>query len=300
MTAQGTTARAANAQAWPIERPAPRLTRWREPSIVPGFPLALGVTLAWLGVIVVLPLTALALRPWELGLGGVWRSLTEERVLDALRLSFGVSALAALTGAPLGLLIAWVLVRYEFPGRRVLDALVDLPFALPTAVAGIALTALYAPTGPLGSIAAKVGIKTAYTPLGIFIALLFIGLPFVVRQVQPMLLDFDREVEEAAKTLGASPLQRFAQVMLPAIAPALLSGVGLAFARAVGEYGSVIFIAGNMPYVSEIAPLIVVIRLEQFDYAGAAAVGLAMVAISFGSLLLINAAQVALGAWRQA
>jgi sulfate transport system permease protein len=300
MTAQGTTARAANAQAWPIERPAPRLTRWREPSIVPGFPLALGVTLAWLGVIVVLPLTALALRPWELGLGGVWRSLTEERVLDALRLSFGVSALAALTGAPLGLLIAWVLVRYEFPGRRVLDALVDLPFALPTAVAGIALTALYAPTGPLGSIAAKVGIKTAYTPLGIFIALLFIGLPFVVRQVQPMLLDFDREVEEAARTLGASPLQRFAQVMLPAIAPALLSGVGLAFARAVGEYGSVIFIAGNMPYVSEIAPLIVVIRLEQFDYAGAAAVGLAMVAISFGSLLLINAAQVALGARRQA
>jgi len=300
MTAQGVISPRASARALPIERPAPRLTRWIQPSILPGFPLALGVTLAYLGLIVVLPLTALALRPWELGLGGVWRSLTEERVLDALKLTFGVSALAALINAPLGLLLAWVLVRYEFPGRRVLDALVDLPFALPTAVAGIALTALYAPTGPLGAIAAKVGIKTAYTPLGIFIALLFIGLPFVVRQVQPMLIDFDQEVEEAAKTLGATPLQRFVRVMMPAIAPALLSGVGLAFARAVGEYGSVIFIAGNMPYVSEIAPLIVVIRLEQFDYAGAAAVGLAMVVISFGSLLLINAAQVALGARRQA
>src|SRR5580692_8521536 len=294
MTAQGVISPRASARALPIERPAARLRRWREPSILPGFPLALGITLAYLGVIVVLPLTALALRPWELGLGGVWRSLTEERVLAALKLSFGISALAALINAPLGLLIAWVLVRYEFPGRRVLDALVDLPFALPTAVAGIALTALYAPTGPLGAIAAKVGIKTAYSPLGIFIALTFIGLPFVVRQVQPLLLDFDREVEEAATTLGASPGQRFWRVMLPALAPALLSGVGLAFARAVGEYGSVIFIAGNMPYVSELAPLIVVIRLEQFDYAGAAAVVLAMVVISFGSLLLINAAQVAL------
>jgi len=300
MTAQGVISARPSARALPIERPAQRLTRWREPSILPGFPLALGITLAYLGVIVVLPLTALALRPWELGLGGVWRSLTEERVLDALRLSFGISALAALINAPLGLLIAWVLVRYEFPGRRLLDALVDLPFALPTAVAGIALTALYAPTGPLGALAAKIGIKTAYTPLGIFIALLFIGLPFVVRQVQPMLIDFDQEVEEAARTLGATPFQRFSRVMLPAIAPALLSGVGLAFARAVGEYGSVIFIAGNMPFKSEIAPLIVVIRLEQFDYAGAAAVGMAMVVISFGSLLLINAAQVALGSRRQA
>ncbi len=300
MTAQGVISPRASARALPIERPAPRLTRWVQPSILPGFPLALGVTLAYLGAIVVLPLTALALRPWELGLDGVWRSLTEERVLDALRLSFGVSALAALINAPLGLLLAWVLVRYEFPGRRVLDALVDLPFALPTAVAGIALTALYAPTGPLGALAAKVGIKTAYSPLGIFIALLFIGLPFVVRQVQPMLMDFDQEVEEAARTLGATPFQRFSRVMLPAIAPALLSGVGLAFARAVGEYGSVIFIAGNLPKVSEIAPLIVVIRLEQFDYAGAAAVGLAMVVISFGSLLLINAAQVAIGTRRQA
>jgi sulfate transport system permease protein len=279
------------AQAWPIERPPARLKGWRERSVLPGFPLALGVTLAWLGAIVLLPLTALALRPWELGAQGVWATLTEPRVLAALRLSFGLSALAALLNAPLGLLIAWTLVRYEFPGRRVLDALVDLPFALPTAVAGIALTALYAPNGPLGALAARVGIKTAYTPLGIFIALTFIGLPFVVRQVQPVLMEFDREVEEAAQTLGATPAQRFLAVMLPAIAPALLSGVGLAFARAVGEYGSVIFIAGNVQYKSEIAPLLIVAKLEQFDYAGAAAIGLAMVVISFGALAAVSALQ---------
>jgi sulfate transport system permease protein len=267
---------------------------WRERSVLPGFPLAIGVTLAYLGAIVVLPLAALALRPWELGPTGVWAELTDPRVLAALRLSFGLSAAAALANAPLGLLIAWVLTRFEFPGRGVLDALVDLPFALPTAVAGIALTALYAPTGPLGALAARVGIKTAYTPLGIFIALLFIGLPFVVRQTQPLLIEFDREVEEAAQTLGATPPQRFAKVMLPAIAPALISGVSLAFARAVGEYGSVIFIAGNMPMKSEIAPLLVVIKLEQFDYAGAAAIGLAMVAISFGGLIAINAVQSAI------
>ena len=279
------------AQAWPIERPPARLKGWRERSVLPGFPLALGVTLAWLGAIVLLPLTALALRPWELGAQGVWATLTEPRVLAALRLSFGLSALAALLNAPLGLLIAWTLVRYEFPGRRVLDALVDLPFALPTAVAGIALTALYAPNGPLGALAARVGIKTAYTPLGIFIALTFIGLPFVVRQVQPVLMEFDREVEEAAQTLGATPAQRFLAVMLPAIAPALLSGVGLAFARAVGEYGSVIFIAVNVQYESEIAPLLIVAKLEQFDYAGAAAIGLAMVVISFGALAAVSALQ---------
>jgi sulfate transport system permease protein len=277
----------------PIERPAPRLTRWREPSILPGFPLTLGATLAYVGAIVVIPLTALALRPWELGLAGVWGELTDQRVLDALKLSFGLSALAALVNAPLGLLVAWTLVRFEFPGRQLLDALVDLPFALPTAVAGIALTALYAPTGPFGEIAARLGIKTAYSPLGILIALLFIGLPFVVRQVQPLLLDFDREVEEAAQTLGATSFQRFAQVMLPAIGPALTSGVALAFARGVGEYGSVIFIAGNVPFKSEIAPLLVVIKLEQYDYAGAAAVGLVMVLISFGALLALNAVQFA-------
>jgi sulfate transport system permease protein len=281
-------------QAWPIERPPARLKGWRERSVLPGFPLALGVTLAWLGVIVLLPLTALALRPWELGPLGVWKTLTDPRVLAALRLSFGLSVLAALLNAPLGLLIAWTLARYEFPGRRVLDALVDLPFALPTAVAGIALTTLYAPNGPLGALAALVGIKTAYSPLGIFIALVFIGLPFVVRQVQPVLMEFDREVEEAAQTLGATPWQRFLAVMLPAIAPALLSGVGVAFARAVGEYGSVIFIAGNMPFKSEIAPLLILTKLEQFDYAGAATIGLTMVVISFTALLAVSALQAVL------
>jgi sulfate transport system permease protein len=271
----------------------PPKRRWREPSVLPLFGPALGITLVYLSAVVLVPLMALALRPWELGVDGVWRALTEPRVVAALRLSFGLSALAATLNAPLGLLIAWVLTRYEFPGRRVLDALVDLPFALPTAVAGIALTALYAPTGPFGALAAKVGIKTAYTPLGIFIALTFIGLPFVVRQIQPVLADFDAEVEEAARTLGATSLQRFFLVMLPPIAPALIGGVSLAFARAVGEYGSVIFIAGNMPMKSEIAPLLIVTKLEQYDYAGAAALGLAMVVISFGTLTLVNAAQLA-------
>lgn len=272
----------------------PRLARWREPSILPGFGLSLGVTLAYLGAIVLIPLAALAIKPWELGLSGVIETLTQDRVAAALKLSFSLSAFAALLNAFLGLLIAWVLVRYEFPGRRLLDALVDLPFALPTAVAGIALTALYAPTGPLGSLAAKVGLKTAYSPLGIFIALVFIGLPFVVRALQPVMQDLDREVEEAAQTLGASDWQRVRHVVFPALAPALISGVTLAFARAVGEYGSVVFIAGNMPMKTEIAPLLIVIKLEQYDYAGAAAVGLAMVAISFGALILINAAQLLL------
>jgi len=249
--------------------------RWRQPSVLPGFPLAFGLTVTYLGFIVILPLAALVLKPWSL-------------VLAALRLSFGTSVLAALVDGVLGLIIAWTLVRYEFPGRRLVDAIVDLPFALPTAVAGIALTALYAPTGPLGALAAKFGLKTAYSPLGIFIALLFIGLPFVVRAIEPVLQEFDREVEEAARTLGASDFQRIRQVVLPALAPAWISGVTLAFARAVGEYGSVIFIAGNMPMRTEIAPLLIVIKLEEFDYAGAAAVGVAMVVISFGSLLAIN------------
>ena len=272
----------------------PRLSRWREPSILPGFGLSMGVTLAYLGLIVLLPLTALAIRPWEIGLSGIWQTLTEDRVAAALKLSFSLSAYAALLNAPLGVLIAWVLVRYEFPGRRLLDALVDLPFALPTAVAGIALTAIYAPNGPLGELAAKVGIKTAYSPLGIFIALVFIGLPFVVRALQPVMQDLDREVEEAAQTLGASDFQRVVHVVLPTLAPALISGVTLAFARAVGEYGSVVFIAGNMPMKTEIAPLLIVIKLEQYDYAAAAAVGMAMVVISFGALILINTAQLLL------
>ena len=267
---------------------------WVVHSILPGFGLSLGITLAYLGAIVILPLIALALRPWELGLSGVWRELASPRVAKAFRLTFGLSALAAMTNAPLGLLIAWTLTRYRFLGRRILDALVDLPFALPTAVAGIALTAIYAPSGPLGRIAAQFGIKTAYSPLGIFIALVFIGLPFVVRALQPVLQDLDAEVEEAATTLGANAFQRAVRVILPALAPALVSGVSLAFARAVGEYGSVVFIAGNLPGKTEIAPLLIVIKLEQYDYAGAAAVGLAMVAISFGSLVAINALQLGL------
>ena len=288
----------AGADGASLSAPAPvaARVRWRQYSVLPGFGLGLGVTLSYLGLIVLIPLIALALRPWELGPAGIWRTLTEPRVLASLRLSFGVSALAAAVDAPLGLMIGWILVRFEFPGRRLLDAIVDLPFALPTAVAGIALTALYAPTGPLGGLAAKIGLKTAYDPLGIFIALLFIGLPFVVRQLQPVLMNLDREVEEAARTLGASDWQRFQRILFPAVAPALLGGVGLAFARAVGEYGSVIFIAGNLPMKTEIAPLLIVIKLEQYDYAGAAAIGLIMVAISFGCLAAINTLQMRLAA----
>jgi sulfate transport system permease protein len=281
----------------PIIRPLPAVParrRWVEPSILPGFGLSLGVVLVYLSLVVMIPLAALALRPWEIGLDGVIRTLTDDRVAAALKLSFGLSLLAALTNAPLGLLLAWTLVRYEFPGRRIIDALVDLPFALPTAVAGIALTAIYAPNGPLGELFARVGIKTAYSQLGIFIALVFIGLPFVVRSLQPVMQDLDVDVEEAAQTLGATDFQRIALVVFPALAPALISGVTLAFARAVGEYGSVIFIAGNMPLKTEIAPLLIVIKLEQYDYAGAAAIGLAMVLISFGTLAIVNAAQIAL------
>jgi sulfate transport system permease protein len=263
-----------------------------EHSILPGLRLSLGVTIVYLTLIVLIPLAALALRPWELGLDGVWRTLTDDRVASALKVSFGISFAAALTNAPLGLLVAWTLTRYEFPGRRIMDALVDLPFAIPTAVAGIALTAIYAPTGVLGALAEKVGVKTAYSPVGIFIALVFIGLPFVVRSVQPVMQDLDKDVEEAAQTLGANDLQRIFHVVLPALAPALLSGVSLAFARAVGEYGSVIFIAGNMPLKTEIAPLLIVIKLEEYDYAGAAAIGLAMLAISFGALVVMNASQI--------
>lgn len=270
-------------------------TRWKEPSILPGFPLAMGWTLTYLGLIVVLPLTALVLRPWETGFAGVWSTLTEARVLAALRLSFGTSLLAALTNVPLGLMVAWTLTRYEFPGRRIVDAFVDLPFALPTAVAGIALTAIYGPTGVLGEQFARLGIKTAYNPVGIYIALLFIGLPFVVRTVQPVLEDSEKELEEAATSLGASRWQIFYKVILPAITPALLTGFAMAFARAIGEYGSVIFIAGNMPMISEITPLIIIGKLEQYDYAGATAVAVVMLLFSFVMLLVINALQ----AWQR-
>ena len=258
---------------------------------LPGFGLSLGVTLAWLSLIVLVPLSALALRPWELGVSGVIRALSDARVLAALRLSFGSALLSALANLPLGLLVAWVLVRMRFPGRRLLDAMVDLPFALPTAVAGLALTALFAPNGWLGAPLKEIGVAVAYTPLGVFVAMMFVGLPFAVRTVEPVLRDLGTEAEEAAATLGAGRAQALARVVLPALAPALLTGFGLAFARAVGEYGSVIFIAGNRPMVSEIAPLLIVQRLEAFDYAGAAAIGLAMLTVSFLALLLLGLVQ---------
>ncbi|MFN4296316.1 MAG: sulfate ABC transporter permease subunit CysT [Brevundimonas sp.] len=270
---------------------AARRWRWKAPSILPGFPIAFGFTVFYLSLVVLIPLSALVLRPWELGLDGVWAVVTDPRTVAALRLSFGAAALAALINVVMGVVVAWALVRYDFPGKRIIDAIVDLPFALPTAVAGIALTAIYAPNGPIGGFLTGLGIQVAYTPLGVLLALIFVGLPFVVRSVQPVLEDVDREVEEAAETLGASAFQRARLVILPAILPALISGAGLAFARAVGEYGSVIFIAGNMPLRSEIAPLLIVIQLEQFNYAGAATVGLAMLVLSFVILLILNAAQ---------
>jgi sulfate transport system permease protein len=263
----------------------------RKPSVMPGYGLTLGYTLTYLSLIVLIPLAGLLLRPVTLGWQGFWQVVLAPRVLAALELSFGASLVAAAVNAVFGGIVAWVLVRYEFPGRRLVDALVDLPFALPTAVAGIALTALYAPNGWIGEWLEPLGLKVAFTRLGIMVALTFIGLPFVVRTLEPVLQDLDLEFEEAAATLGAGRLQTFLRVVLPAILPALLTGVALAFARGVGEYGSVIFIAGNMPMVSEIAPLLIVVKLEQYDYAGAAAVGVAMLLLSFLLLLLINLLQ---------
>ena len=264
---------------------------FKRPSVLPGFGITLGFAVAYLSIIVLLPLSALVLRPATLGLDGFLGVLTDSRVLAALRLSFGAAFIAALVNAFFGLIVAWILVRYDFPGKRVVDALVDLPFALPTAVAGIALATIYAPNGWIGGLVAPLGIKIAFTPVGVLLALIFIGLPFVVRSLQPVLQDLDKEVEEAAVSLGANRAQTFRLVILPAILPALLTGFALAFARAVGEYGSVIFIAGNMPLVSEIAPLLIVIKLEQFDYAGAAAIGVIMLAASFLILLVINLVQ---------
>ena len=268
--------------------------RWREPSLLPGFRPALGFTLFYLSLIVLLPMAALVARPWEHGLGGFVHTVTDARVLASLRLSFTAAFVAAAINAVMGLIVAWALVRYDFPGKRLADALVDVPFALPTAVAGIALAAIYAPNGWIGGLFAPFGIKIAYTPLGVFVALIAVGLPFVVRSVQPVLQDFEAEVEEAARTLGADARQRAFRVVLPAVLPALITGFSLAFARAVGEYGSVIFIAGNLPMKSEIAPLLIIIKLEQFDYAGAASVGLAMLALSFLCLFVINLAQLML------
>ena len=263
----------------------------KRPSAIPGFGLALGFTLAYLSLIVLLPLAALVLKSASLGFAGFWDVVTGARTLAALRLSFLTSLFAATVNAFFGVIIAWVLVRYRFPGRRLFDAFVDLPFALPTAVAGIALTSLYAPNGWIGSLLAPLGIKVAYTPTGITIALIFIGLPFVVRTVQPVLEEFDRELEEASATLGANRRQTVFHVVLPSLLPAILTGFALALARAVGEYGSVIFIAGNMPFISEIAPLLIIIRLEEFSYPQAAAIGTAMLMISFGILLFVHLVQ---------
>ncbi|ACJ01208.1 sulfate ABC transporter permease subunit CysT [Rhodospirillum centenum] len=260
-------------------------------SVIPGLGLTLGVTLLYMALVVLIPLAALVARPWELGVAGFLDQVTQPRVLAALRLSFGAAFLGACINAVFGLALAWTLVRYDFPLKRLVDAVVDLPFALPTAVAGIALTSLYAPNGWIGQILAPLGVKVAFTPLGVIVALTFIGLPFVVRTVQPVLEDLDKELEEAAASLGATRAETFLRVILPTILPALLTGFALAFARAVGEYGSVIFIAGNMPMVSEIAPLLIVIRLEQFDYAGAAAIGVTMLLASFVLLLVINLLQ---------
>lgn len=263
--------------------------------VLPGFHLTLGYTLLYLSLIVLIPLSALVLKTFTLTWDQFVAATTSPRVLASYRLTFGASFLAAVVNAFFGLLLAWVLVRYKFPGKKIVDALVDLPFALPTAVAGISLTALLAGNGWIGQYLEPRGIKLAFTPAGVVIALIFIGLPFVVRTVQPVLEDAEKELEEAATCLGATRWQTFRLVILPSILPALLTGFAMAFARAVGEYGSVIFIAGNMPMVSEITPLIIIGKLEQYDYAGATAVAVVMLVISFILLLLINGLQ----AWQR-
>ncbi len=265
--------------------------RWRQPSVLPGFRVSLGLSIGWLTLIVLLPLAAIFLKTAGMGWSEFVRVGFSHRALQAYRLSFGTAAAAALVNAVFGLLVAWVLVRYSFPGKRIIGAVVDLPFALPTAVAGIALTSLYVPTGWVGQYLAPLGITVAFTPIGITIALVFIGLPFVVRSVEPVLADLGRDVEEAAATLGAGRAETFARVILPAIGPALLTGFALAFARGVGEYGSVIFISGNMPGRTEIAPLLIVAQLEQFNYAGATAIAVVMMLASFAVLLMINLIQ---------
>lgn len=260
-------------------------------SVLPGFSPALGYTLLYLSLVVLIPLSALFLKAFTLTWPEFWSTVTAPRVLASYKLSFGAAFFAAILNAIFGVLVAWVLVRYSFFGKRVIDALVDLPFALPTAVAGIALTAIYADNGWLGQYFAALGIKIAYTPLGIIVALTFIGLPFVVRTVQPVLADLDREVEEAAASLGATRWKTITRIIFPTVMPALLTGFALAFARAVGEYGSVIFIAGNVPMVSEIAPLLIITKLEQFQYAEATAIAVVMLVASFLLLLAINLLQ---------
>ena len=259
--------------------------------VIPGFGISLGFTIFYLALIVLIPLSAVFLKTFTMSWDAFWSAVTSERVMASYRLTFGASLLAAFINVIFGGIVAWVLVRYTFPGKRIIDALVDLPFALPTAVAGITLTALYSHNGLIGEQLAKVGIKVAFTPLGVLVALTFIGLPFVVRTVQPVLEEAERELEEAAASLGASPLQTFWRVVLPSIVPALLTGFALAFARATGEYGSVICIAGNLPIVSEITPLFIITKLEQYDYAGATAIAVVMLIISFILLLTINLLQ---------
>jgi sulfate transport system permease protein len=270
---------------------AQRAWRFRRSSVIPGFGLTLGFSIVYLSLIVLIPLAGVVWRSASLGWPEFWRIASDPRTLGALKMSFGGALAAALVNTVFGTLVAWVLVRYRFPGKRVVDAMVDLPFALPTAVAGIALTTLYAPNGWIGGLLAPLGLKVSYTPLGIIVAMVFIGMPFVVRTVQPVMEDINREVEEAAATLGAHRGQTIGRVILPALAPAILTGFALAFARAVGEYGSVIFIAGNIPYVSEIAPLLIIIRLEEYNYAAATAIATVMLAISFSMLFVINLIQ---------
>lgn len=258
---------------------------------LPGFGLTMGLTLTWLSVIILIPLAGLFLKSLELSPEQFWNILSSRRTLNALRVSFGLAFAAACVNLVMGSIIVWALVRYRFPGRRLFDAIVDVPFALPTAVAGVALTSLFAEKGWLGVPLAALGIKVAFTPLGIFVAMIFIGIPFVVRTVQPVLQDLDPEIEEAAGSLGASRRQTIIRVILPSLGPALLTGLALAFARAVGEYGSVIFIAGNLPNVSEIAPLLIVIRLSEFRYADATAIAVVMLVVSFVIIFAVNRLQ---------
>ncbi|WP_084334537.1 MULTISPECIES: sulfate ABC transporter permease subunit CysT [Bradyrhizobium] len=258
---------------------------------LPGFGLTMGLTLSWLSIIILIPLAGLFLKSLELSPEQFWNILSSRRTLNALRVSFGLAFAAACVNLIMGSIIVWALVRYRFPGRRIFDAIVDVPFALPTAVAGVALTALFAEKGWLGAPLAALGIKVAFTPVGIFVAMIFIGIPFVVRTVQPVLQDLDPEIEEAAGSLGASRWQTIIRVILPSLAPALLTGLALAFARAVGEYGSVIFIAGNLPNVSEIAPLLIVIRLSEFRYADATAIAVVMLVVSFVVIFAVNRLQ---------
>lgn len=279
----------------PAAAAAPSSSRGGNRKVLPGFNLTLGYTLLYLSLIVLIPLSALVFKTFTLTWDQFWAAVSSPRVLASYRLTFGASLIAALVNVFFGLLVAWVLVRYSFPGKRIVDALVDLPFALPTAVAGISLTALLAGNGWIGQYLEPLGIQLAFNPNGVVIALVFIGLPFVVRTVQPVLEESEKELEEAAMCLGATRLQTFTKVILPAILPALLTGFAMAFARAIGEYGSVIFIAGNMPMVSEITPLIIIGKLEQYDYAGATAVAVVMLVFSFLLLLVINALQ----AWQR-